>query len=572
MEEKEKTTLEESLPESEELDDSELSRLYEESLKDIQEGEVINGKVIKIDQDMVTVDVGYKSEGQIALAEFLDESGELNIKVGDTVGVFLERVEDEEGQVILSKEKADKITIWDEVSDVFEQNGVIEGKIIDKTKGGMSVDIGLKAFLPGSQIDLRPVRNLDRLIGETYQFKVLKFNKRRGNIVVSRRALLEEQRDREKQETLARLEEGQIVEGVVKNITNYGAFIDLGGFDGLLHISDMSWGRLSHPSERFRVGDSVKVKVLKFDREKAKVALGYKQTIEDPWTLIGAKFPPGTRVRGKVVSLTDYGAFVELEEGVEGLVHVSEMSWTKRVKHPSKVVSVGEIIEAVVLSIDVASHRISLGIKQVEPNPWDLIAERYPVGTKVVEKIKNITDFGIFIGMEEGVDGLIHVSDISWSKKIKNPLEMFKRGQEVEAVVLNVDKGNERFSLGIKQLEKDPWSDVDKRYRSGMVIQGEVTNVTDFGAFVELEEGVEGLVHISEFPRDKSKKPGEAIKVGDTVTARVLAVDGKEKKISLSVRAADESVDFLKNQPAAPTRLGDVLREKLKEKDTNSEK
>jgi small subunit ribosomal protein S1 len=484
MEEREKTTLEGSTPESEELENSELSKLYEESLREIQEGEVINGKVIKIDQEMVTVDVGYKSEGQISVAEFRDESGELKIKVGDAVIVFLERVEDEEGQVILSKEKADKITVWDQISSVFDQDGVIEGKIVSKTKGGMSVDVGLKAFLPGSQIDLRPVRNLDRLIGQTHQFKVLKFNKRRGNIVVSRRALLEEEREKEKQQTLGQLEEGQVVEGVVKNITNYGAFIDLGGFDGLLHISDMSWGRLSHPSERFRVGDNVRVKVLKFDREKAKVALGYKQTIEDPWSLIEEKFPPETRVRGKVVSLTDYGAFVELEEGVEGLVHVSEMSWTKRVKHPSKVVSVGEIIEAVVLSIDAPNRRISLGMKQAEPNPWELIAERCPVGTKVVEKIKNITDFGIFIGMEEGIDGLIHVSDISWSKKIKNPLEMFKKGQEVEAVVLNVDKENERFSLGIKQLEKDPWSDVEKRYQPGMVIEGEVTNITDFGAFI----------------------------------------------------------------------------------------
>ena len=549
----------------------ELSHLYDETFKQIEEGEIVKGRVVKIDNDQVLVDVGYKSEGQIQLSEFQDESGNIHVKVGDIINVFLENIDDEEGQLILSKEKADKIKIWDEISDVYERKGVIEGKIISKTKGGMAVDIGVKAFLPGSQIDLRPVKNLDELVGQTFQFKILKFNKRRGNIVISRRALLEEERERQKQKTLSRLKEGQVVEGVVKNITNYGAFIDLGGLDGLLHITDICWGRLNHPSERLQVGERVRVKVLKLDEEKGKVALGLKQLTEDPWERVVAKYPQGARVRGRVVNLTDYGAFVELEERVEGLVHVSEMSWTKKVRHPSKVVSIGDEVEVEVLEVDVANRRISLGMKQVEPNPWELLAEKYPKGTKVVGKVKNITDFGIFIGVEEGIDGLVHISDISWSKKIKHPSEMFKKGQTVEAVVLNVDQENERFSLGIKQLEKDPWSDVEERYPVGSIVTGRVTSTTDFGIFVELEEGVEGLVHISELTRDKGKKPSDIVKVGEKVMVKVLSVDKKEKKISLSMKAAEESLEHLKEPPGGTTRLGDILKGKLYGKEGGKE-
>lgn len=551
-------------------DSEQLAQMYEDSLKEIQEGEVIKGKVLKIDEEVVTVDVGYKSEGQIPVTEFFDESGQLTIKVGDTVNVFLERMDDEEGQVVLSKEKADNIVVWDTISDVFNKGGIIEGKIISKTKGGMSVDIGVKAFLPGSQIDLRPVRNLDRLIGQTYRFKVLKFNKRRGNIVISRRTLLEEEREKQKQETLKILQEGQEVDGVVKNITNYGAFVDLGGFDGLLHITDMSWGRLTHPSERLQVGDKVKVKVLRFDREKGKVALGVKQLNEDPWTRVPAKYPPGTRAQGKVVNLADYGAFVELEEGVEGLVHVSEMSWTKKIRHPSKVVSLGEVVEAVVLELDVPNRRISLGMKQAESNPWDLVAAKYPKGMRITGKVKNVTDFGVFVGVEEGIDGLVHVSDLSWSKKTKNPLELFKKGQVVEAIVLNIDRENERFSLGIKQLEKDPWFDVEQRYRLGMTVSGPVTNVTDFGVFLELEDGVEGLIHVSELTRERGKKPQDIVKAGDMLTARVLSVDSREKKISLSVKAFEEAVELPKEQGSVTTSVGQAVKEKLRAKEEES--
>ncbi len=459
-----------------------------------------------MDKDYVIVDIGYKCEGHIPIHEFLDPNGENTAIVGDQVDVLLERRDDEEDVILLSKEKASKIKIWEEISSAYQQDGEIEGTVIAKVKGGLSVDLGgMTAFLPGSQVDLQPVRNIDSLVGQTFKFKILKYNKKRRNVVLSRRVIMEKERSEQKSATLANLEEGKVVTGTVKNITDYGVFVDLGGIDGLLHVTDMSWGRIGHPSDVFHVGDPIDVKILSFDRDNEKVSLGLKQLTEDPWLIASQKYPVGERVRGKVVSLTDYGAFVELEPGVEGLIHVSEMSWTKKVRHPSKIVSVGDVVESEVLDIDIEKKRISLSMKHVEPNPWDIIGEKYPEGTIIEGKIKNITDFGIFIGIDEGIDGLVHISDISWTKRIKHPSEIFKKGQEVQAKVLKIDKENERFSLGIKQLAEDPWKTIDQRYPIGKSVSGLVTNKTDFGVFIELEEGIEGLIHVSEVSRDKNK-------------------------------------------------------------------
>ena len=438
-------------------------------------------------------------------------SGKVQAGIGDEIDVLLEFHDDDDGTIHLSKEKAAKIKVWDDISRIYSDDGMIEGKIIAKVKGGLAVDIGVQAFLPGSQVDLRPVRNLESLIGHTFPFKVLKYNKKRRNVVLSRRALLEKEREQMKSYTLATLEDNKVVDGIVKNITDYGVFVDLGGIDGLLHITDMSWGRVGHPSEMFQIGDKIKVKILSFDRDSERVSLGLKQLVDDPWTKAEEKYPVETKVRGKVVSLTDYGAFVEIEEGVEGLIHVSEMSWTKKIRHPSKILSVGDEVEAIVLSINPESKRISLGMKQLESNPWDVIAQKYPVGTTIAGKIKNITDFGIFIGIDEGIDGLVHISDISWTKRVKHPSEIFRKNQEVQAIVLNIDKDNERFSLGIKQLESDPWESIPQRYPMGSVVSGPITNVTDFGLFVELEEGIEGLVHVSEISKEKIKSPSRPV-------------------------------------------------------------
>jgi len=517
---------------------NEMARLYEESFKSVEEGSVVKGKVIQIRQDGIVVDVGYKSEGIIPIDE-VNPKELANIKVGDYIEVYLEEREDSEGNIVLSKEKADKIKIWEQIEEACNQEMVVSGKVVARIKGGMTVDInGVKGFLPGSQVDLRPVRNLDSLIGQTFDLKVLKVNQRRGNIVLSRRALLEEVRDKKKTETLATLAEGAVIEGTVKNITEYGAFIDLGGIDGLLHITDMSWGRVSHPSELFMVGDKAKVMVLKYDRENEKVSLGLKQLSNDPWAGADKKYPVGTRVRGKVVSLTDYGAFVELEQGIEGLVHVSEMSWTQKVRHPSKVLGMGDIIDAVVLSIDKNNKRISLGMKQIEPNPWDVIAEKYPVGSRIEGKVRNLTDFGAFVGLEEGIDGLIHISDISWTKHLKHPSEVLKKGQKVDAVVLSVDREKERLSLGLKQLSSDPWDyDIPNTYKVGENVSCKVIKITDFGVFVELEGGVEGLIHISEIDKDAHAKVEDLLKLDDEVTAKIIKVDTAERKIGLSIPA-----------------------------------
>jgi small subunit ribosomal protein S1 len=513
--------------------------LYEESLHEVQEGEVVHGRVIHIGPEFVTVDIGFKSEGQVSLREFLTKEGNPAVAVGDFMDVYVERKESEIGMVTLSKEKADKFKFWEEISRAWNQDQVIEGKIVSRIKGGLTVDIGVQAFLPGSQIDIRPIRNLEKLIGSTFKFKIIKLNRRRGNVVLSRRILLEKERESLRQKTLENLAEGQLVEGVVKNITDYGAFIDLGGIDGLMHITDMSWARINHPSDVLTLGTKIKVKVLQFDREHQRLSLGLKQTFPDPWENVAEKFPVGARVKGKVTSITDYGAFVQLQEGVEGLVHVSEMSWTKRVRHPSKILSVGDEVEVMVLDADQGQKRISLGLKQTTLNPWDTIAERYPVGTKIQGRIKNITDFGIFIGIDEGIDGLVHISDISWIQRLKHPSEVFKKGQEVQAIVLNIDKENQRFSLGIKQIQKNPWDDVHHRFRIGQMIKGKVTNVTKFGAFVEIEAGIEGLVHISELSHERVEKATEVTKVGDEIQAVVINVDPKRHKIGLSIKDID---------------------------------
>jgi small subunit ribosomal protein S1 len=552
--------------------EEEFKELYEESLKTFQEGEVVKGRIVSIDKDFVMVDIGYKSEGRIPMQEFFSPTGEITAKVGETVDVLIEKRDDEEGDILLSKDRAAKILVWDEISRIYREDGVIEGKIVGKVKGGLTVDIGLPAFLPGSQIDLQPVRDMDGLLGSTYSFKILKYNKKRNNVVLSRRVLLEKEREEQRSTILNTIENDQVLEGVVKNITDYGVFVDLGGIDGLLHVTDMSWGRATHPSELFKVGDIIKVKVMNFDRERHRVSLGLKQLHPDPWATVTERYPIGSRVSGKIVNLTDYGAFVELENGVEGLIHVSEMSWTQKVKHPSKIVSVGEVVEAVVLSVDADKKRISLGMKQVEPNPWDVIAEKYPVGTIIEGKIKNITDFGLFIGIDEGIDGLVHISDISWTKRLKHPSEMYKKGQEVQAKVLHIEKEQERFSLGIKQLEPDPWEEIPKRYPTGSVVNGVITNVTDFGIFVEIEEGVEGLVHVSEASKEKIKTPVGLYTVGDTITAKVINVAKKERKIGLSIRRAKKDEEqtmfkeYLNSSKEASSNLGDLLREEMENK------
>ncbi len=552
--------------------EEEFKELYEESLKTFQEGEVVKGRIVGIDKEFVMIDIGYKSEGRIPISEFLTPTGEITAQTGESVDVLIEKRDDEEGDILLSKERAAKILVWDEISRIYRDDGVIEGRIVGKVKGGLTVDIGIPAFLPGSQIDLQPIRDMDHLLGETFPFKILKYNKKRNNVVLSRRVLLEKEREEQRNAILNTLENDQVLEGVVKNITDYGIFIDLGGIDGLLHVTDMSWGRASHPSELCKVGDKMEVKVLNFDRDRHRVSLGLKQLHPDPWTTVTERYPIGQKVKGKIVNLTDYGAFVELENGVEGLIHVSEMSWTQKVKHPSKIVSVGEVVEAVVLSVDPDKKRISLGMKQIEPNPWDVIAEKYPEGTVIEGKIKNITDFGLFIGIDEGIDGLVHISDISWIKRVRHPSELYKKGQEIQAKVLHIDKDQERFSLGVKQLEIDPWEEIPKKYPTGSMVSGVITNVTDFGIFVEVEEGVEGLVHVSEVSKEKIKTPVGLYKAGDTITAKVINVAKKERRIGLSIRRAKKEEDqtlikeYLNSSKEASSNLGDLLREEMENK------
>ncbi len=540
--------------------------------KGVREQSVVQGRVILITDEWVTVDISYKAEGLIPTKEFRTPEGEITLKLGDLVDVYLDQMEEEDGQLVLSKEKADLMKAWDEISKAVEKDEVVKGVVTGRVKGGLSVDIGVKAFLPGSQVDLRPVKNLDKLIGETFDFKIIKFNKKRGNIVLSRRALLEQEREDKREETIQRLQIGAIMTGQIKNITDYGAFVDLGGIDGLLHITDRSWGRMAHPGEMFNVGDSVEVKVLKFDPETQRVSLGYKQIRPDPWEEAEYKYPVGSIVRGKVVSIADYGAFVELEDGIEGLIHISELTWNKRIKHPSKLLNVADEVEAKVLGVDVDNKRISLGRRQLEPNPWDLVEAQYPVGAVVTGKVRNITDFGVFVGIDEGIDGLVHISDMSWGSRIRHPGDKYKKGDDVEARVLSIDKENERFSLGVKQLSEDPWYTVHSRFYTGQIVGGKVVHRADFGFFVELEDGVEGLVHVSEMVSEggdwKDLYPD-----GKDVQAQIIHIDARDRKISLSEKGATERSDdpeaFAQQQRSSSARLGDVmgnLKQKLGDK------
>ncbi len=552
---------------SEELSFAELFEM-EENNKVVAVGDVAMGTIIGAVDDFLLVDVGDKAESYIAKSEFRLED-DTEIKIGDQFEVFVERRK-EEGGLLLSREKAIAIKVWEKIAEIQEADGIIEGKIESRVKGGMSVDIGVPAFLPYSQIDLRPVKDLDALIGESFEFKILKFNRKRNNVVISRRAILEEARQKLREAMRSKLEEGQIIKGAITNITDYGLFIDMGGMDGLCHITDLSWGRVSHPAKLYKVGEELEVKVLKYDRENDRVSLGVKQLRDDPWATVVDRYPVGEKTNGKVVSITDYGVFVELEEGVEGLIHVSEMTWSKKPRHPSKMVTVGDQLEIMVLNIETETKRISLGMKQLQPNPWDLVTENYPAGSVIEGKIKNITDFGVFIGIEEGIDGLIHVSDLSWTERIKHPSEKYTKGETIQAVVLKIDKENERFSLGIKQLVPDPWQVAYNNYPSGTVIEGEITNVTDFGVFVKLEEGIEGLVHVSEISKDKVKTPVGMYQVGDVLKAIVINVSAKDRKIGLSVKTLegeDEEVAVEKfkkaeQEPAksAPSTFGDLLK------------
>jgi small subunit ribosomal protein S1 len=550
---------------------NDFESLMEQSLRAPRSGDVLTGTVLLITRDNVIIDINYKCEGQVPLAEFLDHDGNIAIKEGDEVDVFFEGTETENGTVMLSHAKAEKFKVWRELEQAFQNEAAVEGVILGKVKGGLQVDIGVPAFLPGSHVDLRPARNLDRYIGQRGRFQILKFNRARGNVVVSRRSVIERERTSLKEETLKVLEEGVILEGTVKNITDYGAFVDLGGIDGLLHITDMAWGRLQHPSEVLKVGEKVKVVVLKYDQGRERVSLGMKQIMPDPWTKATESYPVGARLRGKVVSVTDYGAFVELEKGVEGLIHVSEMSWSKRALHPSKVVNVGDMVEVQVLGVDEGNRRISLGLKQTEPNPWEALAEIHPIGSTIKGKVKSITDFGVFVEIEPGIDGLVHISDSSWTKKVRHPSEVYKKGDEVEAVVLGIEVEHERVSLGVKQLTPDPWDTVALRYPLNSRVNGKVSSVADFGVFVELEEGIEGLIHISQLSHERVDKPSSMFKVGDELEALVVQVDSKERRIGLSIeglRAHEEREEmqaYLKREhEASRFSLEDILKEELR--------
>jgi small subunit ribosomal protein S1 len=511
--------------------------MYLDSLRNVTEGEVVTGRVVSVDKDVVLVDVGYKSEGVIALEEFRSKGGEVTVTPGEEIEVYLEQMEDSEGRIVLSKQKVDRQKIWTRLFKAFENQETMEGVITRRIKGGLVLDInGVDCFLPASQVGLRPTSDLDQFIGQTVGVRIIKFNRGRGNVVASRRVLLEEERALKRTQTLQELEAGQVRRGTVKNIVQYGAFIDMGGIDGLLHITDMAWGRVSHPSEVVQIGQEIDVKILSIDKENGKISLGLKQRSADPWTAIDIKYPAGSRHKGKVVNLTDYGAFVKLEEGVEGLVHVSEMSWLKRVKHPSAVVSVGQEVEVVVLNLDLQNKKISLGMKQTEADPWNTLEERLPIGSKVKGQVKSLTDYGAFVELEDGIEGLLHISDMSWTSNLKTPGDLVKKGDDVEVKVLNIDKEKRKISLGLKQLQPDPWEGIADRYQLGQKVQAKVLRATNFGAFVELEPGVEGLIHISQLAENPPAKVEDVVKVGDVVSARVVKLALEERKIGLSLR------------------------------------
>lgn len=552
--------------------EDEFRTLFEESIRFVKPGGVVKGRVVGITQSHVVVDVGYKTEGQISVKEFMDRAGEIQVKVGDEVDVFFDTLEDEEnGGIILSRERAQDIKIWENIEKAFNEGSAVEGTIVARVKGGFKVDVGVMGFLPGSHVDVRPNRSVDRFVGKKDHFHVLKYNRPRGNVVLSRKLMMEKEREVLKKDTLKILEEGVILEGTVKNITGYGAFVDVGGIDGILHITDMSWGRINHPSDLVTVGDSIKVVVLKFDPERERISLGMKQITPDPWKSIEEKFVVGARVQGKVVGLTDYGAFVELEKGIEGLIHISEMSWAKKVTHPMKVVQVGEVVETVILNVDPNRRRISLGLKQVMPNPWVLAKEKYPVGSIVKGPVRNITDFGLFIGVEEDIDGLVHISDLHWTKKVKHPSELYKKGDIIEAKVLEIDAENERFSLGIRQVTPDPWELAAQNHPVGSKIDGPITRVADFGVFVRIEEGVEGLIHVSQLSSERVEKPSSLFKAGDQVKAEVINVDPHERRIGLSIRALGQTEEreemeayLKKERDAGRFSFETILNEDLK--------
>jgi len=552
---------------------SEFEALFRDRVDNIRPGKIVPGVVTGVGREMVSVDIGFKSEGVVPTEQFVNAEGKIGVKVGDAVDVLIVALENDMGQVLLSKEKADQKRVWESVESAYKASTKISGKVTQKVKGGLQVDIGIPAFLPGSQIDIRPHRNLDKFLGQEFEYKVLKITRDKGNIVLSRRAVLLSERDELRTATLKVLQEGVVMEGVVKNVTDYGAFIDLGGIDGLLHITDISWGRINHPSEKLSVGQTVPVVVLKYDQEKERVSLGMKQLTQDPWLTAHERFPIGGRIKGRVKSVTDYGAFVELEEGVEGLIHVSEMSWTKKVRHPSKIVNEGDTVEAVILGIDSEQQRISLGLKQLMQNPWDDLQRLHPVGSRVKGKVRSITEFGIFVGVEDGIDGLVHISDFSWTKRVKDPKEiqdMFKKGDEVEAIVLDIDASNERLSLGIKQLTEDPWVWIAQRHPVGTKKKGRVTAITEFGVFVEIEEGVEGLIHNSQLGLEQGQDVAQVYPVGSEIEAEVTNVDTQERRISLSARSVKERArkdydsSYMGEEEGARVTFGDLIRVQMR--------
>jgi small subunit ribosomal protein S1 len=527
----------------------ELVRMYDESMRNLSEGEVVTGRIIEISGNQVVVDVGYKSEGLVPREEFTDRDGNLTVKVGEEVDVLLEKTEDTEGQLVLSRTKALRMRRWNEIERAYREGTIIRGVVLDRIKGGLTVDVGLRAFLPGSLVDIKPVKNLESLKGDELEFKVISLDRRRNNIVLSRKAVLEKELEKKKKETLERLQEGARLKGVVKNITDYGVFVDLGGIDGLLHITDISWGRVNHPSEHFSVGDDVEVVVLKFDPETERVSLGYKQKSEDPWTLVDKKYPIGSRIRGKVVSIVDYGAFVEIEEGVEGLIHVSEMSWTKKVVNPSKILEVGGQVEAIVSELDMDQRRISLSLRQTERNPWEELGDSHPVGTIIEGRVRNLTEFGAFVEIIEGIDGLIHVSDMSWTKRVKHPSEVLRKGDVVRARITNIDPDNQRISLSIKEFMPNEWEDFASAHHVGDTVDGRVVNVTDFGLFIDIYEGLEGLAHVSELDLPQGTRLEDIYPIGTWVRARILRIEDDEKKVGLTMRGvnqptADEIEEF----------------------------
>lgn len=552
--------------------EEEMKELYETSIRNLQEGNVLTGTVININDDSVIVDVGLKSEGKVSLSEFTDPAtGELQVAVGDDVEVMVVGREEKDGLLALSKQQVDGIKTWQRIDQSMEDGSPVEGPVTSEVKGGFLVDIGVSAFLPISQVDTKPVKNPASFIGRHLKYKVIKVNKKKGNVIVSRRLLLEEERDRKRAEFWNNVKEGQVLYGFVKSITDYGAFVDLGGVDGFLYVNDITWGRINHPKEYLKLSDEIKVKVLTVDEEKKKVSIGIKQLKGDPWLKVDERYPIGTRVKGKVVGVVEYGAFVELEPGLEGLLHVSEMTWDKKMKNPSKLVAKGDLVELLVLDIDKEKKRISLGMKQLKADPWKELAEKYPPGTIVAGKIKNFTDFGLFVGLDEGVDGLVHVSEMSWSRRKNLTADAFKKGAPIEALVLNIDPEQKKFSLSIKRLKEDPWKGLIDRYHSGDIVDGFITSITDFGIFVEIEEGIEGLIHLSEMDNTRGKHPSEIFETDESVRAMVINVDEREKRIGLSIKVlkkAEQKREMesfsSREETKAFSTLGDLLEPAMK--------